>query len=457
MHATLAGALATVLRLPEPPALTVAGRTDAGVHARGQVAHVDVPQGAWAPVADSAVRRLAGVLPPDVRVKVLAPAPPGFDARFSAVSRRYAYRVCDDPAGVDPLRRAEVLWHPKLLDLVAMNEASAALIGEHDFAAYCRRRPGASTVRHLLALRWERSEDGLAVCTVAADAFCHHMVRGLVGALLAVGEGRRDVHWPAGILAAGVRDSAVGVVRPHGLCLEEVSYPADDLLARRAERTRRPRVGEPAGPGVTEDPVAVVEATYDALGERYLRWGSQVTGDPREEWLDDLLMRLPDGARVVDLGCGAGVPSTDRLAERCDVLGIDVSGRQVELARRLVPSARFEHADLLTWTTAPESLDAVTAFFVFGHVPRERLGELLRRCAGWLRPGGLLLATFGVGDVAGWRGEWLGVPTFFSSWDPATNRALLADARLVPLRDEVVSMDEPEGAVSFHWLLASRE
>jgi tRNA pseudouridine38-40 synthase len=241
-------ALGRVLRLPVlpgPPRLTVAGRTDAGVHARGQVAHVEVPAAAWTATAGRAVRRLAGVLPPDVRLRGLTPAPDGFDARFSALWRRYRYRVCDDPAAADPLRRNETLWYPRRLSLEAMNTAAAALVGEHDFAAFCRRREGATTVRELLRLDWARGDDGVAVATVTADAFCHNMVRALVGALLAVGEGRREPGWPRKVLAAAVRDHGVHVVPPHGLCLEEVRYPPDAELARRAAATRRVRCAPP--------------------------------------------------------------------------------------------------------------------------------------------------------------------------------------------------------------------
>jgi len=250
VQGVLEDALGVVLRLGAPLALTVAGRTDARVHARGQVAHVDLPHEAWLACpgrarrspADALLLRLAGALPHDVRVVGVQPAPEGFDARFSALSRRYAYRVCDDPAGVDPLRRRYVLWHARALDVEALNAASQRLLGEHDFAAFCRRRAGATTIRHLLRLQWARAEGGLAVATVEADAFCHNMVRALVGALLVVGEGRRPIEWPAEVLAGRVRDSAVNVVPPHGLTLEEVRYPADAAgLAARAAESRRPR------------------------------------------------------------------------------------------------------------------------------------------------------------------------------------------------------------------------
>ncbi|MER6747456.1 tRNA pseudouridine(38-40) synthase TruA [Streptomyces fungicidicus] len=221
--------------------LTVAGRTDAGVHARGQVAHVDLPREVWAEHHTKLLKRLAGRLPRDVRVWALREAPAGFNARFSAVWRRYAYRVTDNPGGVDPLLRGHVLWHDWPLDVDAMNEAARGLLGEHDFAAYCKRREGATTIRTLQELSLVRGEDGIVTATVRADAFCHNMVRSLIGALLFVGDGHRPPHWPAEVLAAGVRDSAVHVVRPHGLTLEEVGYPADELLAARSREARNKR------------------------------------------------------------------------------------------------------------------------------------------------------------------------------------------------------------------------
>ncbi|MBO4271154.1 tRNA pseudouridine(38-40) synthase TruA [Microbispora triticiradicis] len=256
-------ALGRILRLDPAPSLTVAGRTDAGVHARGQVAHVDVPlaatvafasgrgpapedpEEAWrergAELLAALTRRLAGVLPPDVRVHAVSVAPEGFDARFSALSRRYGYRVGDAPGGVDPLRRREVLWYARPLDVGLLNAAAARLLGEHDFAAFCRRREGATTIRELQRLDWVRGEDGILLATVVADAFCHSMVRALVGSLLTVGEGRRPVGWPGEVLARAVRDSGVHVAPAHGLTLEEVRYPEPGELARRAAATRRVR------------------------------------------------------------------------------------------------------------------------------------------------------------------------------------------------------------------------
>ncbi|MBO9522964.1 MAG: tRNA pseudouridine(38-40) synthase TruA [Nocardioidaceae bacterium] len=240
-------ALDTVLRV-EGSTLTVAGRTDTGVHARGQVAHMDVTSDLLEaaagrspdPAPDALARRLNGVLDPDVRIHRLAEAPTGFDARFSAIWRRYAYRIADRPALVDPLTRGHVLAWPRPLDLGAMNEAAAALLGEHDFASFCKKREGATTIRTLLDLGWAR-EDGVLTATVRADAFCHNMVRSLVGCMIAVGEGRREPAWAASVLAARARDSGVTVVHAHGLTLEEVGYPADDELAEQARVSRTVR------------------------------------------------------------------------------------------------------------------------------------------------------------------------------------------------------------------------
>lgn len=236
----LESALARVLRLPRV-ALTCAGRTDAGVHARGQAAQADVPSAAWEAEGERVLRRLAGVLPKDVRVSGIRQAPPGFDARFSPLFRRYVYRVSDAPYGVDPLLRRSVLWHRSPLDEGRMNEAAARLVGEHDFAAFCKKREGATTIRELLRLEWARVDTHLLHGTIQADAFCHNMVRALVGALLAVGDGRKGVDWPGTVLGAAVRDSSVHVVGPQGLSLEEVRYPGDAELAARASATRRVR------------------------------------------------------------------------------------------------------------------------------------------------------------------------------------------------------------------------
>jgi tRNA pseudouridine38-40 synthase len=248
VQGTLEEALATVLRIPRAR-VTVAGRTDAGVHARGQVAHLDVDpevvsgfpvRGDDTPLRALA-RRVDGILPPDLRVRRVTVAPEGFDARFSAIWRRYAYRISDTQELGDPLVRRHVLTWGRELDLDAMNEASAPLVGLQDFASFCKKREGATTVRTLIDLSWSRDAAGLAVGSVRADAFCHNMVRALVGCLIAVGAGRPPTTWPAQVMAGRRRDAGVHVVHPHGLTLEEVGYPDDAEMIAQSERARARR------------------------------------------------------------------------------------------------------------------------------------------------------------------------------------------------------------------------
>jgi tRNA pseudouridine38-40 synthase len=253
-------ALTTVFRTPV--ALRAAGRTDAGVHATGQVAHLDVPAdalrhayprtarsgdagsdvaGRAAPEFLPLVRRLARFLPGDVRVLDIARAPAGFDARFSALRRHYVYRLSVAPYGVEPHRARFVTAWPRALDLDAMALASRELLGLHDFAAFCRHRDGATTIRELQRLDWSRDGD-LVSAHVSADAFCWSMVRSLVGALLAVGEGRREPGWCAGLLTATTRSSDFAAAPARGLTLIGVDYPSDDQLEARARVTRDLRV-----------------------------------------------------------------------------------------------------------------------------------------------------------------------------------------------------------------------
>ncbi len=242
----LESALAKVLRLPSVR-VTCAGRTDTGVHARGQVAHIDLPAGVFAdpggrgPTVETLGRRLNGVLEPDLRIRRVTIAPDGFDARFSAIWRRYAYRIADRVDLLDPLRRGHVLAWPRPLDEERMNAAATLLVGKQDFASFCKKREGATTIRCLLDLHWEREADGVLVATVRADAFCHNMVRSLMGCMIAVGEGRRTPEWAGEVLAARRRDAAVPVVHPHGLTLEEVGYPDDHELATQSVRARAKR------------------------------------------------------------------------------------------------------------------------------------------------------------------------------------------------------------------------
>ncbi len=314
---TVAGVLGDALTtvLCHAPRLVVAGRTDAGVHATGQVAHLDVvidrlraltprhlatphravvpgdrrpDSSADPPDIEPAVqetsdrlsrfgdrppngsgdvpnlrdgttpgaglleactglrRRLAGILPLDVRVRSALPAPEGFDARFSALSRSYAYRIGTADWGVEPADRRFVLALRRPLDAAAMARSAAALIGLHDFAAYCKPREGATTIRDLQRLAVREVGDEVVV-DVTADAFCHTMVRSLVGALIAVGQHRGDPDAPATLLAAGNRTADIHVAPAHGLCLVAVDYPPEDQLGERTRTTMAVRVG-PAGP-----------------------------------------------------------------------------------------------------------------------------------------------------------------------------------------------------------------
>ena len=245
----------------EAPRLTVAGRTDVGVHAVGQVAHLDLTpeqlaqldrrtrgRGAGAAGIASLARRLNGIVGQAAAVQVLraVAAAPGFDARFSAVWRRYEYRIADAAALRDPRARAFPLWHPAGLDVGAMDEAARALLGLRDFAAYCRPRAGAPTIRTLQEFGWRRDADGVLIAAVRADAFCHSMVRALVGACVAAGEGRFAPDRVAGIREEARRTSEFIVVPARGLTLVEVGYPPDAELAARAEQTRAKRA-DPAG------------------------------------------------------------------------------------------------------------------------------------------------------------------------------------------------------------------
>ncbi len=226
--------IATVLRLDVSPALTVAGRTDSGVHARGQVAHLDVDD-----VEPATLQRwLQRALPDDISIRQVTAAPPDFDARFSAMERRYVYRICD--GAPDPLTRGSVVALRRRLDVDAMNAAADHLLGEHDFASFCKKREGATTIRTLLELSSTRDHDQIET-TVRADAFCHSMVRALMGALVAVGEGRHAPDWAGDVLANVRRDPRVKVMPAHGLTLEEVVYPPDHQLAARVEQARRRR------------------------------------------------------------------------------------------------------------------------------------------------------------------------------------------------------------------------
>ena len=219
----LAGALARVLRLAEPPELTCAGRTDAGVHAWDQRVHLDVAPG-LADDLDGLHRRLVKLLAPEVVVRGVDVAPAGWNARHSAVSRTYRYSVLTTPVP-DPFRAGFVWWLPQPLDLRAMQLACDALVGSHDFASFCRRQPDASLVRTVLDAAWTEPSPGLVRFEVTANAFCQQMVRSLVGTLVEIGSGRRRAGDLLGIVHARDRSLAGMVAPPDGLVLWEVRYP----------------------------------------------------------------------------------------------------------------------------------------------------------------------------------------------------------------------------------------
>jgi cyclopropane fatty-acyl-phospholipid synthase-like methyltransferase len=199
----------------------------------------------------------------------------------------------------------------------------------------------------------------------------------------------------------------------------------------------------------------VVQAGYDELSPRFGEWGERIEGDPWRRFVDELSGRLDEGARALDLGCGNGV-KTKVLAERFDVVGVDLSEKQLQLARAEVPSATFVQADFADVDFPAESFDAVTALYSFVHVPRAEHPSLFARVLGWLKPAGLFLASLSSGGSEDWSGEWLGVEMFFSGHDAGMNRRLLREAGFELLLDEAVTMREPEGEAAFLWVLGRK-
>ena len=218
----------------------VAGRTDAGVHARSQVIHFDLPRDH--PHLDKlTAERINKALPGDIRILEIGEAPLGFDARFSALWREYSYRVCDDPNGPDPLHRHHVLHWPVPLDVDRLNQASQSLIGIHDFFAFCKEKPRATTIREVQKLEWHRDHNNHVVMTIRADAFCYSMVRTIVGALLPIGDGRKPVTWTQHLLEQEEKLSHIQTMDGFPLMLEQVGYPPDSELLERQNHTRARR------------------------------------------------------------------------------------------------------------------------------------------------------------------------------------------------------------------------
>jgi len=207
---------------------------------------------------------------------------------------------------------------------------------------------------------------------------------------------------------------------------------------------------------MTDERAQLVAAGYDAMIDTWESWKAQITDDTRQEWCEELIRRLAPGSAVVELGCGGGTEETQRLAGCFRVTGVDLSIEQLTRARRRVPAAAYLHADFTELELEPATVDAVAAFYVLNHVPRELLASLFVRVHGWLRTGGLLLTTLGASDIEGWTGDFLGAPSYFSSFRPVTNTRLVVEAGFDVLRDELATIQEPDGPVTFQWILARK-
>jgi cyclopropane fatty-acyl-phospholipid synthase-like methyltransferase len=210
---------------------------------------------------------------------------------------------------------------------------------------------------------------------------------------------------------------------------------------------------------VTDGRTQLVGRGYDVMADRFIEWRDRTEGDQRARWRDELADRLDEGARILELGCGAGVPDTKALAARFRVTGVDISAEQIRRARTNVPAAEFLLGDITALDIEPASYDAVASFYAFNHIPRELLAGLLADIDSWLKPAGLLLTAFATSDTESWTGEWLGTTMFFSSFTPDTNRRLLVEAGFEILRDEIVTMLEPSpdgGQGQWQWVLARR-
>jgi cyclopropane fatty-acyl-phospholipid synthase-like methyltransferase len=207
---------------------------------------------------------------------------------------------------------------------------------------------------------------------------------------------------------------------------------------------------------MTDPRTELVGRGYDLIGDYFNEWRDRIVDNPRREWANELVSRLQDGARVLELGCGSGAPDTQRLAARFRLTGVDISREQLRRARAALPDAVLIQADFTELELEPASFDAVVSFYAFNHVPRELLAPTFGRIHRWLAPQGLLMIALGTSDSEAWTGEWLGAPNFFSSFPPETNSRLVREAGFELLRDEVVTFREPEGDVAFQWVLATR-
>jgi ubiquinone/menaquinone biosynthesis C-methylase UbiE len=208
---------------------------------------------------------------------------------------------------------------------------------------------------------------------------------------------------------------------------------------------------------ITDRRARTVEAAYDALGARFGEWTARIVGEPLDRFLDELVSRVDNGAQVLELGCGDG-RTTERLAERFDVVGVDISSEQLRLAHAALPETTFIHADLMELDFPRSSFEAITAFYVFMHIPRDDHPELLRRIHRWLKPSGVFIAPMSTVGGPDRVESWLGVQMFFSGWDAETNESLVRAAGLEVLVAEIVHVREPESdhETAFLWVLARK-
>lgn len=201
----------------------------------------------------------------------------------------------------------------------------------------------------------------------------------------------------------------------------------------------------------------IVARGYNLIAKRYAEWSAQVRVEERDRYTNRILNGLPFGASVLEIGCGSGDPTTMRLAQRLKIVGIDISERQIELARRNVPTASFILGDITTSDFSPSSFDAVIGFYSLIHIPRDEQPRLLRSISAWLKPGGLFVASMSVhsdeGDI---EENWLGEPMFFSGFDSLTNNRLVQEAGLDILSAVEETADEFGSPTTFLWIVAQK-
>jgi len=205
----------------------------------------------------------------------------------------------------------------------------------------------------------------------------------------------------------------------------------------------------------SDDPKRVVERGYDQVAHDYARLEGE-TEWPRMRWLRKMLNELEPGSSVLDLGCGSGDPADVEIARAHKVTGVDISQTQINLARHNVPAGHFIHGDAGSVEFPAASFDAVVSFYALEHIPREEHTTVLQRIQHWLRPRGFLLISTEAGDADGVIGQWLGVPMYFSGFDPDTVKQLVNAAGFEIVETEIESQVEQGNEIPYLWLLARK-